>query len=160
MKQAIEITELGQRVVPMRNLNRTIVAREATNGSGGGHVPELVSHVGLCLRVVEEEDGVLSAALDPTHWFKRLFTSSTIAGSATAAFRFIPGRARRFGPSDGPSGWITGPRTSRTAGRLSPANIPTRGTRATAVGMPDGGIGRACTWQRRRRQCQLSSELS
>ena len=59
MKQAIEITELGQRVVPMRNLNRTIVAREATNGSGGGHVPALVNLVGLCLRVVEEEDGVL-----------------------------------------------------------------------------------------------------
>ena len=59
MKQAIEITELGQRVVPMRNLNRTIVAREATSGSGGGHVPELVSHVGLCLLVVEEVHGVL-----------------------------------------------------------------------------------------------------
>ena len=59
MKQAIEITELGQRVVPMRDLNRTNVAREATNGSCGGHVPELVSHVGLCLRVVEEVHGVL-----------------------------------------------------------------------------------------------------
>ena len=59
MKQAIEIAELGQRVVPMRNLNRTIVAQEATNGSGGGHVPELVSHVGLCLLVVEEVHGVL-----------------------------------------------------------------------------------------------------
>ena len=43
----------------MNNFNSTNAAREATNGSGGGHVPEVVNHVGLCLLVVEEVHGVL-----------------------------------------------------------------------------------------------------
>ena len=45
--------------MPMSNHIRTSEAHEATNGAGGGHVPALVNLVGLCLRVVEEEDGVL-----------------------------------------------------------------------------------------------------
>ena len=43
----------------MNNFNSTNAAREATNGSGGGHVPEVVNRVGLCLLVVEEVRGVL-----------------------------------------------------------------------------------------------------
>ena len=58
-KQAIEITELGQRMVPMSNYIRTSKAHEATNGAGGDHVPALVNLVGLGLHVVEEEDVVL-----------------------------------------------------------------------------------------------------
>ena len=43
----------------MKNFNSTNAAREATNGSGGGHVPEVVNRVCLYRLVVVEVRGVL-----------------------------------------------------------------------------------------------------